>query len=163
MKTGRELVRVSILAGLLVTLVTAGTVSAGEEKAPTGPDGCVVEQNFYYPKAGKEAEALAVRRKGSAVRRKLGLPVGRIFVLADAYSGHPASGKTGPGHSSHLMSEIVFANEAAAKAAHATLLASPDYLAVRAEMGKLLERFESATWHLADGDCTADGPGAPAQ
>ncbi|MFQ5348516.1 MAG: hypothetical protein ACE5ED_11875 [Rhodothalassiaceae bacterium] len=150
------------LSGLLAILVTAGHLASAAE-APAGADGCVVEQNFYYPKAGKEAEALAVRRKGSVVRRKLGLPVGRIFVLADSYSGHPASGERGPGHSAHLMSEIVFANEAAAQAAHAALLASPDYLAVRAEMGNLLERFESATWHLADGHCTPDRSGDSAQ
>ncbi len=149
--------RVARILPLVISLAPAA-LSAAETDATAASADCVVEQNFYFPHPGKEAEALAVRRKGSEVRRKLGLPVGRIFVLGASASGHPASGRSGPGHSSHLMSEIVFASEEEARAAHEALLASPDYLAVRAEMGKLLERFEAATWRLADGRCMIDRP-----
>lgn len=91
----------------------------------------IVVQNWYFIRPGREAEALEVRRDASRVRRDAGRPVGRILIPA-------ASGPEIP----TFIWECGYADDAHRAADAAWADASPEFSAVRARMGTLLERFE---------------------
>jgi len=157
--------------GSLRALGLAGLLAAGSAAAPASSanaaddgqsgtaarDGCFVELNYYYPKPGKQEEALATRLDGRSARAELGLPTGRILVLQSSASGHPVTGMETPGNAAYLMSLIEYESAAAAEEAHEALLGSQAYLDARARMAGLLEHFETASWHVAAGGCKPDG------
>ena len=140
------------MAALLAFALTAPALAASDA------DECVIIQHYYFPIKGKEAQALALRKRSAELRRRLGLPTGRILELRSSVSGHPAKGPLGPGNASFIMSEVEFANQAAVDHYNQTLLASPDYIAIRGQMAKLLRHFEMAVRTPADGACRPDRP-----
>lgn len=89
----------------------------------------IVEATNYFAKAGQAEAVLERRREGSRLRRRLGLPEGRIFVN---------TGGQGPS----VRWECAFADEAAFQADLAARDASPEFAAQRKEMGQLTDRFE---------------------
>lgn len=149
---GLRLAPRTLVAAILPVLFPFLIVGAS---AATEHERCIVEQNFYFPKEGKEAAALEVRKRGSEIRRALGLPAGRILVLEQASSGHPARGEVVPRRTSYLMSLTEFVSEAEAEDARARLQASEEYLAVIREMADLIEHFETATWSPVWGGCAS--------
>jgi hypothetical protein len=91
----------------------------------------VVVQNWYFIRAGREDEALRVRRDASGVRRGAGQPVGRILLPSAPGEGIPT-----------FIWECEYSDMAARTADAAWADASPAFGAVRERMGALLERFE---------------------
>jgi dipeptidyl aminopeptidase/acylaminoacyl peptidase len=97
----------------------------------------IVERTHYYARPGRASDVLATRRRASDVRTRLGLPRG-VITLA---SGHEGGGPD-------VAWECAF--ESAER--HAQDLevraVSPEFTAVRAEMGALLARFERHVWRV---------------
>jgi len=146
-----EFAAILSIAGLWA--FSAAAEPAGES---SGEATCFVEQNYYYPKPGKQDEALATRKEGSEVRASLGLPTGRLFVLQESKRGHPAKGEQVEGRASYLMSLIEYESKAAAERARERLLDSQRYRDVIGRMAELLQDFETSSWSVARGDCKPD-------
>ena len=89
----------------------------------------IVERTSYYAKPGRSAEVLAIRRHASAVRVKLGLAVGTIYVKA---------GGDGP----DVRWECVYTSQAEYDQDLAARGGSPDFEAVRVSMRNQIDRFE---------------------
>jgi dienelactone hydrolase len=90
-----------------------------------------VERTAYFAKPGMTSEVLETRRRASAVRAAIGLPVGNIFVSA---------GGDGP----DVRWECYFPTAAAHAADLAARAASAEFETVRVRMRALLARFERA-------------------
>ncbi len=88
-----------------------------------------IERTNYYANPGAREQVLALRRRASEVRVAIGLAPGTIFVSA---------GGDGP----DVAWSASFPTLAAREADMAARGASPDFEAVRREMGKVLARFE---------------------
>jgi hypothetical protein len=103
-----------------------------DEGAPRdGPSNGVIERTHYYAKPGRAAEVLRTRRRASGLRRRLGLPAGRIFVKA-------APDAAGP----DVVWECAFADAAAHARDLDARARSEEFGAVRAQMTALIDRFE---------------------
>lgn len=100
----------------------------------------IVVQNWYFIRAGEEAQGLEVRRAASRVRRDAARPVGRILAPA---AGAP-DGLT-------FIWECDYPDQRARLADAAWADASPEFGTVRARMGMLLERFERITFEVDGG------------
>jgi len=92
----------------------------------------IVERTHYYAKPGLASEVLDQRRKASAVRLSIGLPVGEIFVK------HPG----GDGSEPDVAWQCTFADAAARDEDLAARAASAEFESVRVGMRKLYARFE---------------------
>lgn len=90
----------------------------------------ILERTVYTPKPGRFEDVLAMRRRACAVRRSIGLPPGTIGRITDR------NGNT------LLQWECAFRDVAAQKADLAARAASPDFEAVRADMGVLIDGFD---------------------
>ena len=92
----------------------------------------IVERTHYFARPGRAAEVLAIRRRACAVRRAIGLHAGRVFVRLDESTGR--------------VPEVIWECEFPDRAAHAADLAaraaSPDFEAVRKEMGAAIDSFD---------------------
>ena len=93
----------------------------------------LVERTHYYAKPGRAAEVLRTRRRASEVRRRLGLPAGRIFTRS-------ATAAEGP----DVVWECAFADPAAHARDLDARARSEEFGAVRAHMTALIDRFERA-------------------
>ena len=102
-----------------------------------------IERTNYYAKSGQRDAVLQTRREASDVRRALGLRAGTIYVNSDPSAGGP-----------DVQWECPFATAEDHDADVASRAGSPDFEAVRARMGRLLDRFER---HLIRRD--RPGPG----
>ncbi len=136
-----------IAAGLAVFAVLAGPGQAGA-RAGVGAGQCLIQQNFYYPRAGNEEEALATRLKANEIRVRLGVPTGRVLRVA----------QPGTGIAFYLTSQVEYENQAAADKYNAILEGSAEFVAVRAHMRPLLEKFETVIWSPEWGGCSPDKP-----
>lgn len=138
-------------AGLAVFAALAGPghFAAAED----GASQCVIQQNFYYPRAGNEEEALATRLKANQIRVALGVPAGRVLRAAQ-----PGAENNGPGGAFYLTSQVEFENRAAADRYAEILAGSAEFAAVRGHMQTLLEKFETVTWSPEWGGCSPDTP-----
>jgi dienelactone hydrolase len=88
-----------------------------------------IERTSYYAKPGRGADVLDARRRASAVRAAIGLPVGAIFVHED-------------GDGPDVRWECYFPDSEAHAADLAARAASPEFEAARAHMRSLIDRFE---------------------
>jgi hypothetical protein len=110
------------------------------------PSTVVIERTHYYAKPGRAAEVLRTRRRASEVRRRLGLPAGRIFTRS-------ATAAEGP----DVVWECAFADPAAHARDLDARARSEEFGAVRAHMTALIDRFERLVL-VPDPD---PGPGRP--
>lgn len=92
----------------------------------------IVERTQYFAKPGRAADVLAIRRRACAVRRAIGLDAGRVFVRAAGGSGRLPD----------VTWECAFVDAAAHKADLDARAASPDFEAVRKEMGAAIDAFD---------------------
>jgi len=135
--------------------LTAGTaalpIAAVLGQGTTTPIGAIkiVERTHYYAKPGLAAEVLDQRRKASAVRLSIGLPVGEIFVK------HPG----GDGSEPDVAWQCTFADAAAREADLAARAASAEFESVRVGMRKLYARFERQVFAIVSLWIT--GPACP--
>jgi len=109
----------------------------------------IVERTHYYAKPGLAAEVLDQRRKASAVRLSIGLPVGEIFIK------HPG----GDGSEPDVAWQCTFADAAAREADLAARAASAEFESVRVGMRKLYARFERQVFAIVSLWIT--GPACP--
>ena len=137
----RTSIPLMVAAGLAVFAVLAGPGQAG-----AGDTQCVIQQNFYYPRAGNGEEALATRLKANEIRVRLGVPTGRVLRVAQ------------PGTGFYLTSQVEYENQAAADKYNGILEGSAEFVAVRAHMRPLLEKFETVIWSPEWGECSPDTP-----
>lgn len=138
----------------LTALIAGGAVAS---TAPEAEESCFIVQHFYYPKEGKEAEALATRMRGADIRVRLGLPTGRIFRVESAVSGHPSQGAPAPFESAALTSITEYADEASWRASREQLSGDAEYREVLRANGELLRHFEQIAWRPARGGCRGNG------
>lgn len=96
----------------------------------------IVETTNYYAKPGAAADVLVHRRRGSALREKLGLPAGKIFVKLS-------------GDGPDVRWECTFATMAEFEADMDARAKSPEFGNQRKDMSGLLERFER---HVQESD-----------
>lgn len=99
----------------------------------------IIVQNRYFIRAGHEAAGLATRRAASAVRATAGRPTGRILLPAEP----PTDGLT-------FIWECEYADLDTRNADAAWADSSPEFAAVRAHMGTLLEHFERIVFVVDD-------------
>jgi hypothetical protein len=112
----------------------------------------VIERTHYYAKPDRAAEVLRTRRRASAVRERLGLPVGRIAFKADPATDGP-----------DVAWECAFPDAGAQARDLAARATSAEFEAVRATMGGLIVRFERQVLTSDSGDpVDAARPAAPA-
>jgi len=95
----------------------------------------IVVQNLYYPKPGLEADVLRTRLEASAVRRKLGLQVGRVLSRTNPTTGEP-----------YVIWECDYPSLEAREKDAAAAENAPEFKAVQARMSPLLARFERSVW-----------------
>jgi dienelactone hydrolase len=95
-----------------------------------------IERTMYFAKSGCHDRVLATRRRASACRVAIGLDAGRIFVRRD-------------GDGPDVSWECGFETPEAHQADLAARRASPEFAAIRAQMGELIARFER---HVAQAD-----------
>ena len=100
----------------------------------------IVERTHYWAKEGARDAVLATRRKASAVRVAIGLPAGEIRAKADPAADGP-----------DVVWECAFPDRAAREADLAARGASPEFEAVRKEIGPLLARFERLCEEIVGG------------
>lgn len=100
-------------------------------------DDAVVVQNFYYPKPGLEREVLKTRLEASAVRKRLGLEVGRVLLRAQDVDGQP-----------YVIWECDYPSLSAREKDAAAAEGAADFRAVQAKMRSLIERFERTVWSV---------------
>lgn len=98
----------------------------------------IVEVTNYYAKPGTVDEVLVHRRRGSALRQKLGLPAGKIFVKLS-------------GDGPDVRWECSFATMADFEADLDARAQSAEFGVQRTQMSGLLERFERHV-QRSDGD-----------
>ena len=103
-----------------------------------------VERTGYFAKPGMAAEVLEARRRASAVRAAIGLPVGNIFI---------SSGGEGP----DVRWECFFPTAEAHADDLAARGASPEFESVRVHMRTLLEKFERAVERIDEVSPLASG------
>jgi dienelactone hydrolase len=96
-----------------------------------------IERTAYFAKPGMAAEVLETRRRASAVRVAIGLPVGTIFTRAN-------------GDGPDVRWECAFPSAEAHAADMAARAASAEFETVRARMRSLLARFERAVERCDD-------------
>jgi dienelactone hydrolase len=89
----------------------------------------MIERTTYRPKPGRLADVLSTRARASAIRQKIGLPAGEIFVEEDAEGG-PL-----------VHWEARFATEAEQARDLAARGDSAEFTAVREEMRGLIDGF----------------------
>jgi dienelactone hydrolase len=92
----------------------------------------VIERTEYFAHPGRQAEVLATRRRACAVRLRIGLDAGEVFVK------HPG----GDGSEADVTWQCGFPNALAHARDLAARAASVDFEAVRANMRGLIARFE---------------------
>jgi dienelactone hydrolase len=88
-----------------------------------------IERTMYFAKPGCHDRVLATRRRASACRVAIGLDPGCIFVRRD-------------GEGPDVRWECGFETAEAHRADLAARGASPEFSAIRAQMGELIDRFE---------------------
>src|SRR5580698_801477 len=93
-----------------------------------------IERTSYFAKPGRAADVLDARRRASAVRAAIGLPVGAIFVHAD-------------GDGPDVRWECFFPTAEAHAVDLAARAASEEFEAARAHMRTLIDHFERAVEH----------------
>jgi hypothetical protein len=125
--------RMTTITRLLMALLMPFGASA-----VAAPPSTIVEQNFYYPKPGKEAEVLQTRTLASQVRRQIGLDSGRILLRQSSDTEGTA----------YVIWEIEYPSIEAREADMAARAASPDFESVRARMRTLIDRFERTVWTI---------------
>jgi dienelactone hydrolase len=92
----------------------------------------VIERTEYFAYPGRQAEVLATRRRACAVRLRIGLDAGEVFVK------HPG----GDGSEADVTWQCGFPDARAHARDLAARAASADFEAVRASMRALIARFE---------------------
>ena len=122
---GSKTMKVALKAALLgLTIWHAAAV--GEARAET-----IVIQNYYWAKAGKAQQVYEHRLHASEVRRKLGLPAGRVLKRSGA-----------DGEGPDVIWECEYASERAREEDLRALADSGAFEAVTGKMGTLIDRFE---------------------
>ena len=107
-----------------------------------------VERTNYFAKPGRADAVLAARREASRVRVSLGLPAGTILTR-----------QAPDGDGADVAWECRFATLDEQRADLAARAASPEFEAVREQVGRLVERFER---HLFRTDSSPASDGAAA-
>lgn len=97
----------------------------------------IVVQNHYYPKSGLEQQVLETRLRASAVRRELGLEVGRVLVRTNPVDGQ-----------SYVVWECDYPSLEAREKDAAAAEGAAAFKAVQAKMGGLTARFERIVWKV---------------
>lgn len=100
-------------------------------------DEAIVVQNHYYPKPGLEREVLRTRLEASAVRRELGLEVGRVLLRTGDADGQP-----------YVVWECDYPSVQAREKDAAAAEGAPAFKAVQEKMGTLIARFERRVWSV---------------
>ncbi|MFC4256461.1 hypothetical protein GRI97_09960 [Altererythrobacter xixiisoli] len=127
---------------LATALMLALTTTAHAETQPAQTDqapGSILVQNKYYPKPGQADAVLATRLEASAVRQRLGLQVGTVYVRVSQDTGGP-----------YVIWECEYPTIEARTADAAAAEGTPEFAAVQAKMRGLIDRFERATWDRRD-------------
>jgi len=106
--------------------------------AVAAPAGTIVEQNFYYPKPGLEAEVLQTRTLASQIRRRIGLDSGRILLRHSSDTQGTA----------YVIWEIEYPSIEAREADMRARAGSDEFEAVRARMRSLIDKFERTVWTI---------------
>lgn len=127
-----------IAAALMLALTTA---AHAETAQPEGQPAAarVLVQNKYYPKPGQADAVLATRLEASAVRQRLGLQVGTVYVQVSEETGGP-----------YVIWECEYPTIEARTADAAAAEGTAEFAAVQAKMRGLIDRFERATWDRRD-------------
>ncbi len=99
----------------------------------------IVVQNHYFAAPGKRDAVVATRREASACRVRMGLPAGRILVLARGSEGVPDA-----------VWEIEYPDLAAWDADLAALAASEEFTAIRNVQSSQLRHFERCAYVVDD-------------
>lgn len=97
----------------------------------------IVVQNHYYPKPGLEQQVLETRLRASAVRRDLGLEVGRVLVRTNPVDGQ-----------SYVIWECDYPSLEAREKDAAAAEGAAAFKAVQDKMGGLIARFERIVWKV---------------
>lgn len=97
----------------------------------------IVVQNHYFAAPGQRDAVIATRREASACRVRLGLPAGRILVLARGSESVPDA-----------IWEIEYPDLAAWDADLAVLAASEEFTAIRTVQGSQLRHFERCAYEV---------------
>ncbi len=91
----------------------------------------IIERTHYYARVNQKDTVLALRRRACEVRVAIGLSAGTIRVKADASADGP-----------DVAWECAFPGKQAHQADLAARAASPDFEAVRAQVRRVIDRFE---------------------
>lgn len=118
----------------LLLMLAAPSMAEEPEKS-----GAIVVQNHYHPMAGKEQLVLETRLRASAVRKELGLVVGRVLVRDDPAIGQP-----------YVIWEADYPSADARARDLAVINESEAFKAVQQQMGLLLENFERVIWRVSE-------------
>lgn len=97
----------------------------------------IVVQNHYFAAPGRREAVIKTRREASACRVRLGLPEGRILVLARGSEAVPDA-----------IWEIEFPDLAAWDADLAVLAASAEFTAIRKLQSSQLRHFERCAYEV---------------
>lgn len=97
----------------------------------------IVVQNHYFAAPGQREAVIATRRDASACRVRLGLPEGRILILARGSDQVP-----------DVIWEIEFPDLAAWDADLDVLAASEEFTAIRAVQRSQLRHFERCAYEV---------------
>ena len=97
----------------------------------------IVVQNHYFAAPGKRDAVIATRREASACRVRLGLPEGRVLVLARGSETAPDA-----------IWECEFPDIAAWEADLEVLAASEEFTAIRKTQSSQLRHFERCAYDV---------------
>lgn len=98
----------------------------------------IIETTNYFARAGMQEQVLQQRRRASAIRCDLNLPVGRISIRRE-------------GNGPDVRWEMTFRNEREYEADREARAASPAFEENRKAMHDLLDRFERFVEVVDDG------------
>jgi ketosteroid isomerase-like protein len=124
--------------------IYAPTACEGGAYCKTVPDlqspaATIVVQNYYFPKPGKELEVMETRKRASAVRAQLGLPVGRILQRSSESTTQ-----------AYMIWECEYPSLQAREEDVTRLEQSEEFKKVQDHMGTLLEKFDRGVWLIRE-------------
>jgi hypothetical protein len=115
---------------LLIGLVNGGP--AGIERATSSR---LVIHNYYFAKPGLADSVYRTRLEASAIRRRLGLVVGRVLRRRSASDSLP-----------DVIWEAEYPDSTARARDVAALDRNPDFDAIQRRMDQFIRRFDRAVW-----------------
>jgi hypothetical protein len=125
------------LLNRLLAMALVAIVAASSGISAARADGAIVVQNHYYPKPGLAQEVLRTRLEASAVRKQLGLEVGRVLLRTSDSDAQP-----------YVIWECDYPSLEARQKDAALAESAPAFKAVQKKMGELIARFDRSVWSV---------------